>query len=222
MKIEPLYWQIVVSVLGVGVQLYITERSRRQTAMQSKEALDMQRFMSHRSTAAFVADKRQKWIDELRTDMAFHLALSQEIVWKWDSVRSRAVIKIEQDSKDCRATKSEIPQEIADSFSIENGARDREHQERHIRIKLRLNPSENLHIQLRTCLDEIREILNNTQSASSKKDASDLIMEMFNKISHATELTEKVLKYEWNRVKQEVAYPEALMSSIPEPEKSVK
>lgn len=179
----------------------------------------MQRLVSHRTTASFVADKRQKWIDELRTDMAFHLALSQEIVWKWDSVRSRAALKVEQEAKDCQAAKSQIFQEIVDSFSMENGARDREHQERHIRIKFRLNPTEDLHIKLRMCLDEIRGILNKTQSARSKEEASVLIDEMVGKISHATELTEKVLKYEWSRVKQEVAYPEALMASIPEPKK---
>lgn len=217
MSVEPIYWQIAISALGIGIQIYIAERSRRQTAKQAKDSLDMQRLVSHRSTASFVADKRQKWIDELRTDMAFHLALSQEMAWKWDAVRSRADIETKQAVNVSQEDKSRILQDYADSFSIENGARDREHQERHIRIKFRLNPNEELHIELRKCLDEIRDLLNDIQGAKSKVEAAKLVGDMKNKVSNGAEITEKVLKYEWSRVKQEVAYPDALMATIPEP-----
>jgi hypothetical protein len=215
MALTEVNWQIIISTLGVSTQLLIAYLSRRQTAKQ----LDIQQLASHRSTASFVADKRQKWIDELRTDMAFHLALSQEVVWKWDAMRSAAIRKIEEEAKNDSLKAKKILQDAADTFSPENGARDRDHQERHIRIKFRLNPEEDLHIKLRTCLDEIRDVLNSTQGTQSKSEANALIEKTMLLVEQAVRLTEKVLKAEWRRVKQEVAYPEALMESIPKPEK---
>ena len=41
-----------------------------------------------------------------------------------------------------------------------------------------------------------------------------------NLVLQAQGLTETILKAEWKRVKQEVAYPEVLMSSIPKPQES--
>lgn len=219
MKVELIYWQVIISALGVVIQIYIAERNRRQTAKQSKELLDIQLLVSHRNTASFVAEKRQKWIDELRTDMAFHLALSQEIVWKWDAIRSRAATEIAQSNGISQEKWNSILQKYADSFSIENGARDREHQERHILITLRLNPKEDLHVELRKCLDKMRDLINRTQSTKSKEEASEIISEMIKKVSLGAELTEKILKHEWSRIKQEVAYPDALMATIPEPNK---
>lgn len=94
----PLQAALIAAIIAFGgilVQLLIAYLGRRQTAQQ----LDLQQLVSHRTTASFVADKRQKWIDELRTDMAFHLALSQEIVWKWDAMRSRAALRADQEAK---------------------------------------------------------------------------------------------------------------------------
>jgi len=65
-----------VALCGVAIQFLIAYLGRRQTGQQ----LALQELVSHRTTATLVADKRQKWIDELRTDMAFHLSLSQGIV----------------------------------------------------------------------------------------------------------------------------------------------
>jgi len=209
--------QAGISAAGIVIQLYIAWRSRKQSAQQSEDTLDMQRLVSHRATAAFVADKRQKWIDELRTDMAFHLALSQEIAWKWDALRSRTTLRISQEAHDDPARSHRILQEAADAFSVENGARDREHQERHFRITFRLNPREPLHITLRTCLGDVRTVLNKLQGSRTDADAKALMERMMTLIDQSTTLTEQVLKAEWDRVKQEVAYPEALMAKIPKP-----
>jgi hypothetical protein len=48
----------LISTIGVGAQLFIADHSRRQLASQTKETIAMQRLVSHRSTAAFIADKR--------------------------------------------------------------------------------------------------------------------------------------------------------------------
>ena len=216
MDTKTVYVQSVISFIGIAIQLFIAERSKRQLASQSKDTLDLQRLVSHRTTASFIADKRQKWIDELRTDMAFHLALSQEIVWKWDAARSRSVLAREHSGGDQDATDQQ-DQTIADELSKETGARDREHQERHLRLKFRLNPKEPEHIVLRSCLDDIRKMLSDTQSAPDREQANALIRDTKGLIDRAADLTEQVLKAEWTRVKQEVAYPEALMATIPKP-----
>lgn len=211
-------WTAIIAAGGVAAQFLIAHLSRRQITKQ----LDLQHLVSHRAAATFVADKRQKWIDELRMDMAFHLALSQEIVWKWDGMRSRTALRVQEEALDVAGKvdmikAGKIWQDAADAFSPENGARDREHQERHIRIMFRLNPKKDLHIKLRECLDFIRVALNKTQSANTVAEAKTLLDETLRLVSEAQKHTEAILKAEWQRVKQEVAYPEVLMSRIPKP-----
>uniref|UniRef100_UPI002360E762 hypothetical protein n=1 Tax=Providencia rettgeri TaxID=587 RepID=UPI002360E762 len=160
------------------------------------------------------------WIDELRTDMAFHLALSQEIVWKWDALRERAKLRVTEDATDANGNVDqikarEIYQEAADAFSPENGSRDREHQERHTRIMFRLNPQEKLHIMLRDCLIDIRSTIVKHQGIKTQNEAQLQLDEMFRLINEAQKHTETILGAEWRRIKQEVAYPEVLMSTIP-------
>jgi hypothetical protein len=211
-------WTAIIAACGVAAQFLIAYLSRRQIMKQ----LDLQHLVSHRTTASFVADKRQKWIDELRIDMAFHLALSQEIVWKWDSVRCQAAIRIQEEATDAsgkvdQTKANQILQSAADAFSPENGARDREHQERHFRIMFRLNPKKDLHVKLRKCLDDIRNVLKNTQSTKNAVETNTLLKETIRLVSEAQGHTEAILKAEWQRLKQEVAYPETLMATIPKP-----
>ncbi|ELA3176142.1 TPA: hypothetical protein ACK1V4_000766 [Klebsiella aerogenes] len=209
----------IIAVAGIAVQFWVAYLARRQIARQH----DLQHLISHRTTASFVADKRQKWIDELRTDMAFHLALSQEIIWKWDSMRQRAHLRIKEDASNIDGTVDQVKagkilQEITDKFSPENGARDREHQERHTRIMFRLNPKEELHIKPRQCLEYIRVGLSKTQGAKTRAEADEQLNETIRLIAKAQEHTQDILRAEWQRVKQEVAYPEALISTIPKPD----
>lgn len=207
----------LISAIGVGAQLFIAERGRRQLASQTRETMAMQQLVSHRSTAAFIADKRQKWIDELRTDMAYYLAQSQEMAWKWDAVRSSTAFKVQQLALNDPIKKNQIEQEVADNFSKINGELDRSHQERHLRIQFRLNPEEDLHIKLRVAMDEVRSVLSKTQSTRSQSESQELLSRMQQLVGNSAKLTEQVLKSEWQRVKQEVAYPDSLMASIPQP-----
>ena len=208
-----------VAACGVLVQFLIAYLGRRQVRKQ----LDLQHLVSHRSTASFIADKRQHWIDELRTEMAFHLALSQEIIWKWDGLRMGAAQRVESEAKDkdgiyAPARVDQIHQEEADKFSPENSKREREHHEGHIRIMFRLNPTEDLHIQLRQCLDNIRYVMNKMQGAKTLDANRECVSRMLALVGEAQTHTEAILKAEWQRVKQEVAYPEALMATISKPE----
>jgi len=167
MNEEIIPWQIIVSLIGVAVQLLIAERSKRKIKKDSENNLEMQRFVSHRSVASVVADKRQKWIDELRADMASHLALSKEIVWGWDAVRSNAILEAQEKPNE---NAQKIWQDAADSFSPVNGERDRKHEELHFRIKFRLNPNpkEDLDAKILKCLDDVRNGLDELQGAKNE------------------------------------------------------
>lgn len=82
------------------------------------------------------------------------VALSQEIVWKLDSMRQRVHLRIQQKASNINGTfdqvkASKILLEVADQLSPENGTLGREHQERHTRIMFRLNLKKDLHVALR-------------------------------------------------------------------------
>ncbi|CAN7246298.1 hypothetical protein LJR034_000918 [Caballeronia sp. LjRoot34] len=200
----------------LDVQMRVAEENRQQLVKQTTDTLELQRLVTNRAAASFVADKRQKWIDELRTDMATHLAQSQEILWKWDAVRSKAE-HLKASGNLAPTALAAKTQEAADEHSKENGQRDYQHQERHIRIRFRLNPKEDSHIKLRGYLDEIRALLSQTQMAQEREAALAVIRRMQVLINIASDLTQEILKTEWTRVKQEVAYPDMLLSKIPVP-----
>ena len=82
----------------------------------------------------------------------------------------------------------------------------------------RLNPTEDLHIQLRQCLDNIRYVMNEMQGAKTLDANRECVSRMLALVGEAQTHTEAILKAEWQRVKQEVAYPEALMATISKPE----
>ncbi|WP_322047434.1 hypothetical protein [Paraburkholderia sp. J67] len=293
MSIHAQGWQTVgavgAAVVGVCVQLYIAYRTRQQTTKQSQDTLKIQRTVTERSAATFIAEKRQKWIDELRADMAAHLAISSEIVWKWDAVRSREATFQQESCIDVlrivtnMLVKKEISGDSAISFvanfkkgveknnfnlitySIDiktliveqpsssslrdlnniferavdqytTSCRDRilslqrefsENENRHLaghtRIKLRLNRNEASHIELMAYLDGIRGDINGIRSVEPFSDLqvsiklSEFQASAFKNIRDAENIMISILKGEWEKVKQEVAYPDELLALIPKP-----
>lgn len=206
---------LIGAAIGAGVSLRIS----RASIAQSKESIEVQRNISNRAAASFVADKRQHWIDALRADMATHLAESREIMWEWAAIRNR----VKDDTRYRGLTDEQRDQrqnaELAE-FSKANGALDRRHEERHYRLRFRLNPNseETLHAALRGNLDEIRRILVDTNpNQPTLPDQQRNIDRIEELVSHSDALTSDILKVEWERVKQEVAYPEAMIDKIPRP-----
>ncbi|CAG9186117.1 hypothetical protein [Cupriavidus pampae] len=227
MSIHTTGWPAIgasaTALISVITNIYLARKSRsqvlEQAANQFRQAalsLDVQRTSTVRSAATFIAEKRQKWIDELRSDVATHLAESQEYLWKWDAVREQWVTlhndaTIPLDQRTTEANK------LLSVFSEKNGAIDRSHQERHHRLRLRLNPSEPLHMELRNILDEIRKIFRDTQASRSRESAIALIKRLSDLVTKADTLTSTILKTEWDRVKQEAAYPAEMIAKIPPP-----
>ncbi|OJA55498.1 hypothetical protein [Burkholderia ubonensis] len=204
-----------VSLINMHRQL----KHSRDNLKHAKDTLNEQRTANTRSAATFIADKRQQWIDELRADMATHLAESQEIMWKWAAIRED-VKALNENKTLTDAERREQLSVILAEFSKTNGELDRKHQERHFRLRFRLNPNprENKHVALRTNLDEIRSILvdsNPSQPEPNKQKQT--IFRVKALVTESDSLTTAILKEEWDRVKQEVAYPEWMVTKIPPP-----
>lgn len=280
---------IVAATAGIIGQLNIARKNRLQLSLQAKDTLAIQRTVTERAAATFIADKRQKWIDELRTDMAAHLSLSSEIVWKWETVRAT---ETEMSRKACVAlarnlwsmnTRDEISDASAGSFiryfnagmaagnfsvthyamelrtrivsgdsstsalrldelfgkaegefeksaearlsSIQKEFSESEtiHLEVHARIKFRLNHGERLHKKLIYQLESIRSDINKIRSmqdvgsADSREKLKKYRGTALKRIRIVERLTRRILKSEWEKAKQEVAYPDELFAKIPKP-----
>lgn len=209
---------IAGSLSAALIGALVSRRTAKKTLAQGQTALAIQQLVTNRSTASFIAEKRQKWIDELRSDMAAHLAESQGIVHKWAAIRSTTATIREDPLLDTKA-RMQAMATAADEFSKSNGDLDRQHQERHIRIRLRLNPEEPDHIALRSLLDNIRVNITMVASAKIQQEGTpgEYVKSMQELVRQSEMRTQTILKTEWTRVKQEVAYPEQTLSKIPFP-----
>ncbi|MFP3693521.1 hypothetical protein, partial [Burkholderia sp. SIMBA_048] len=69
MSLHATGWQIVgtsvTALIGVIASYGIAAKNRRQLVQHGAATLDVQRVANARSAATFIADKRQKWIDDL-------------------------------------------------------------------------------------------------------------------------------------------------------------
>ncbi|OSI15485.1 hypothetical protein [Neisseria dumasiana] len=214
MDIQTLISTCFVAALGAGVQIYIAKKSRDQ----NQNNLKIQELVSYRSVASFIADKRQKWIDDLREDIALHLASAQEYVWKWDAVRSinkqlnikhqtnMEKLNCEHEKKAYERDFEKKSDESLTKFREENGIRYTNHHQRHFRIKLRLNPKEEKHILLRECLDKIDKNMLNIRNAD-EINSMKIINDVSDLIDEANVLTEEILKSEWERIKTDALNP---------------
>jgi hypothetical protein len=100
MSIHATGWAAIgasaTAIISVISNIYLARKSRSQMIDQAQKSfeqaaasLDVQRTSTARAAATFVADKRQKWIDELRDDVSLYVALTVEIVEGWRRVFSK-------------------------------------------------------------------------------------------------------------------------------------
>ncbi|MGQ7243686.1 hypothetical protein ACUN9V_09505 [Salinicola sp. V024] len=205
-----IYGQLAIAAAGVVIQMLVARLNNKSTEKRARDTLEVRKLESARSVNAFIADKRQIWIDELRKDMAHYLALSQEIAWKWDACR--AEVDEYYDELILTTNNESLVVEMVNEFRIKkvremseiNGQNDRLHQETHIRIKFRLNPREDEHINLRVMMDNMRIDLSVIQSETFHAKHAELINSVINKVEEGSRLTEIILKKEWEKVKAEV------------------
>lgn len=216
MSLHATGWQVIASVSGVSLQVIVAWLGVLLTSRNARAALDVQRLVTERTASSFIADKRQKWIDELRTDVARCLALGQEISEAWRTWFSFTGEILDQVNRDWRDQLEEVENQRR-SFVNVNAPRDREHNEYLLRIRMRLNLSEGIHqdlmhtlFRMRATLDELAEAARSQQYEHVAK-----LDSVAADIQHAATFASVILKEEWSRLKREVARPDQLLASIP-------
>jgi len=219
-------WAIIGSVAtalaSVAGNIYLARKSRNQAfeqaASQLKQAaasLDVQRTSTARAAATFIAYKRQKWIDDLRTDTSHYIGLAFELTeaWKrlcdsmnkvWDQVNRNPLDQLNE----CADLRTNFEQAIA--------ARNSELYRLLMRITMRLNHDETIHQGLINCLMKLRGLLADIQlrAQADRTDIRDLLILIESEAQFTTIFTKQILKEEWKKLKREVAEPEHLIKKV--------
>ncbi|MCE4547224.1 MULTISPECIES: hypothetical protein [unclassified Caballeronia] len=216
MSIHSAGWAAIVAAAGVGMQFYIARRSLKQAEKISRDTLDVQRVSTARTASTFIAEKRQKWIDDLRGDVSRYVSLTLEIAEGWKALFSK--LGEEHDKR-----WDQDPQGVFDfcetqrkDFVAYNAKSLSEQHQIQVRIVLRLNKVEDAHKGLLDAINALRVYLHDLERSAEagKYDAKETFDSMARSIDIATNLTNVILRQEWVRLKREVAAPEQLILDI--------
>ncbi|MEW9586224.1 hypothetical protein [Paraburkholderia sp. DGU8] len=220
MSLHAAAWQIIgtsaTAIVGVGASLYIATKNRSQLIRHGKETLDVQRLATARSASTFIAEKRQKWIDDLRTDLSHYLALTTELTegWKrllfkmaeeWDEHPGADPLDVLRHNSDMRET-----------FLTSISARDGEHYQLLMRVMLRLNPDEGLHTMVLVAIFNLRRHLADlaVQAIKDSYDNRAIYDSIKGELDSASSFAKLILKEEWKKLKYEIADPDSLLRDI--------
>jgi hypothetical protein len=209
-------WAAIVGLIAALLAALVSLWNTRKTLDVLRRSLDVQRLTNARAVSTFIADKRQKWIDDLRNDVSKYLALSLETAEAWKQVYWKCGNEYDANSdrdplgtlKACESTRVE--------FLGANALRDSEHHQLYMRILLRLNNDEKAHQDLTVTLGGLRAHMRDLAVAALKGSYSNqkLLDTIAEDLSLAAESTKAILKEEWQRLKCEVADPDKLIFEI--------
>ncbi|CAN0621949.1 conserved protein of unknown function [Burkholderia multivorans] len=218
-KTVPNIVGILVGFVGVLSAALITAivnlHNSRKSLKHAKDTLDVQRTANARSAATFIADKRQKWIEDLRADVSLYLALSVELTEAWKRTFSNL-----GDMWDRNPYKDNHVLEDLDAKRVEFlsciAARDSEHYQLLTRILLRLNNEELPHQGLLAALFKLRSLLADLQMRAVRVEYAnqDKFMVIEHELQFAAVYAKVILKEEWQKLKREVADPVQLIDDI--------
>lgn len=182
----------------------------------TRRSLDVQRLTNARSASTFIADKRQKWIDDLRTDASKYLSLSLETAEAWKQLYWKCGKEHDEHFDHDPQNVLKFCESLHINFLNENATRDSEHHQLYMRIILRLNNEEEAHQRLMTTLDELRTHMRDLATAALRGSYSN--QKLFDSIAvtldYAAAYTKIILKEEWQRLKREIADPNGLINEI--------
>ncbi|SDR55165.1 hypothetical protein SAMN05443245_7614 [Paraburkholderia fungorum] len=196
------------ALFGVVITALVSLRNTRKT-------LDGQRVTAARSASTFIGDKRQKWIDDLRDDMALFIANTHELVAIW------LMFVIEQEDDNtvnpmdaARVAREHLKAHI--KLNRDNTERDAAHQQVLTRIRFRLNPLETEHLELLKTLYRVGHALETMVNGIARREilATKLSSDIYQDLDKCAAYTTAIFKGEWNRIAREVAEPEKLLESI--------
>lgn len=203
------------TVIGAAITAWVNHINSRKTLHHSRETLDVQRTANARAAATFIADKRQKWIDDLRADVSLYLGLTAELTDAW---RRQFGMMGEIWDKDPVPDQDTVDRVEALRFGLLEAIapRDSEHYQALNRVLLRLNPNEVSHQQLTRALSSLRSALAELQMRALRGEFAnhDIYAAIELNLGSASTASIVILKEEWQRLKLEVAAPERLIDEI--------
>ncbi|MBR7989526.1 hypothetical protein KDX04_27220 [Burkholderia cenocepacia] len=215
MEISNVLTGLIGTVFGAVITAGVNHVNSRRTLNHSRETLDVQRTANARAVATFIADKRQKWIDDLRSDVSLYLGLTAELTDAW-----RRQFGLMGDIWDRSPARDQsLLDRIEDKrvkFLNEIAPRDSEHYQALSRIFLRLNHKELSHQRLVTSLRSLRAALAELQMRAIRDEYAnhDIYAAIEVNLNSASNASVAILKEEWQRLKLEVADPDQLIEDI--------
>lgn len=204
-------WTVIGSMLAALLTAVV---SAIVSVSNTRKTLEVQRLANARSASTFIADKRQKWIDDLRSDVSRYLSLSQEIAEGWRQLYWACGDKHDRHWHSDPQHVLGACESLRISFLRDNAPRDSEHHLLYMRILLRLNNGEESHMGLMTTLDELRSSMRELEAAALQGtyENKELLDKIKVTIEFAAAYAKIILKEEWQRLKREVATPSRLLS----------
>jgi hypothetical protein len=197
---------IIAAALGsfatAMVQLYSAHQQRKhEKRVADEESLEIARIAqnklsmadatSQRKASAKVAQMRQVWINDLRTDTAAYVALWRDIAYRWEAIiadpTTRAFFSI-----NIETLNAPIANMRKDAHELQ------------VRIMLRLNRGEEKHKELSALMERLETSVG-MFSRDKSNDPGDIIQAEVYKVSQALiDKQQEILKDEWKVVKKEL------------------
>lgn len=177
---------VMTFILGrrqIKMQEAIATRQTETQAAISAKQVETQAAIAKRQIADSISAKRQNWIDELRKDMAEFLTADARL-----NELLRPAPNLSEEDK-----RKNFEEAASNNF--------RAH-ELGIRIKLRLNPKEDMHNQLVDLLKKLTEV-SKDPPPNETDDQKRAAIKAFNDVrQEVIAHMQTILKYEWERVKK--------------------
>lgn len=209
-------WAVIGPLVAVLLTVFVNNLIARRVLEVQRGSLDIQRLTNVRSASTFIAEKRQKWIDDLRNDASKYLSLSLEISEAWKQLYWKCNIEYDEHYHHDPQGVFRACEALRIKFISENAARDSEHHQLYMRIVLRLNNDEEDHLKLMFALDTLRTYMSDLAASALKGNYSNqaLLEAVRKNLDAAKECTKIILKAEWERLKREIADPDRLIRDI--------
>ncbi|MGE1091360.1 hypothetical protein [Pseudomonas zeae] len=215
-----------ISTIGLTVTLSLVTSliAAIVSIWNAQRLLGVQRLSNARSASTFIADKRQKWIDDLRNDASRYLSLSLEIAEAWKQLYWKCGAEYDENPNRDPSDVLNVCESLRIRFINDNSGRDSEHHQLYMRIILRLNNEECTHLELSALLGNLRLNMKDLALAALKGTYSNqgLFDSIENSLERSAASTKIILKEEWQRLKFEVADPDRLIAEILSGRKSNK
>ncbi len=177
---DPATWKDLIPVISVMTALVAVIVSPLVSWMIARRQLDI---VKHQISSSNVSSKRQVWIDELRQDIAEALALMSRI----EELKRPSPNLNENEHLEVFDRRMEAELRATELL---------------MRIRLRLNPNEQVHNDLVSAFQEVALAAPDPKPGETEEDRHRLQAGFKSARDKALGITQTILKNEWNRVRR--------------------